>query len=259
MGHRKCDRTDDGDQYLSGGSGKMRQTYGRTMYGAAIFLRAAKPDGKRNEEDNDPVSGGQSDRAKRKESECRLNERRADMRRCWSILSTLLLILLILLLIAFGGVRLAGLTPFVVTSGSMEPEYPVGSLVYVKDKSAKEIKEGDVITFYLEDGQTVATHQVYEVDAGREEFRTQGINNRDSEGNILHDAAPVKYDSLIGCPVMVIPHLGYVNQFCTTAPGVYILVGIAVAVLLISVIIDNTAGEEAQPEKRRRRRKRRRK
>lgn len=180
------------------------------------------------------------------------------MRKCWSILSTLLLILLILLLIAFGGVRLAGLTPFVVTSGSMEPEYPVGSLVYVKDRPAREIKEGDVITFYLEDGQTVATHQVYEVDAEREEFRTQGINNKDSEGNILHDAAPVKYSSLIGCPVMTIPYLGYVNQFCTTAPGVYILVGIAVAVLLISVIIDNTAGEEAQPEKRRRKRRKRR-
>lgn len=35
--------------------------------------------------------------------------------------------------IAFAGVRLVGLTPFAVLSASMEPQYPVGSLIYVQD------------------------------------------------------------------------------------------------------------------------------
>ncbi len=182
------------------------------------------------------------------------------MKKCWNVISGLILIVLLVLLAVFGGVRLLGLTPYMVTSGSMEPEYPVGSLIYVKERPAAEIEPGDVITFYLEDGRTVATHQVYEADREAEEFRTQGINNRDSEGNILHDAEPVKYSSVIGCPVAVIPYLGYINRFCTTAPGVYILIGIAAAVLIVSVIIDKMAGEEERPggKKRKRKTKRRR-
>ncbi len=131
------------------------------------------------------------------------------MKTCWSIISTIVLAVLVILLIAFGGVRLFGLTPYMVTSGSMEPEYPVGSLIYVKEVPPEQIDVGDVITFRLTDGQTVATHQVYEADRAQEEFRTQGINNRDSEENILHDAEPVKYTSVLGCPVTVIPYLGY--------------------------------------------------
>lgn len=118
------------------------------------------------------------------------------MKTCWSIISTIVLAVLVILLIAFGGVRLFGLTPYMVTSGSMEPEYPVGSLIFVKEVPPEQIDVGDVITFRLTDGQTVATHQVYEADRAQEEFRTQGINNRDSEGNILHDAEPVKYSQL---------------------------------------------------------------
>ena len=176
------------------------------------------------------------------------------MKTCWSIISTIVLAVLVILLIAFGGVRLFGLTPYMVTSGSMEPEYPVGSLIYVKEVPPEQIDVGDVITFRLTDGQTVATHQVYEADRAQEEFRTQGINNRDSEGNILHDAEPVKYTSVLGCPVTVIPYLGYVNRFCTTAPGVYILIGGAVAILVISLLIDGrTEKVTKKPVKRRKR------
>ena len=140
------------------------------------------------------ISGQVSQVQHKERSERRVNEGREAMRKCWSVFSTAVLIVLILLLAAFGGVRLAGLTPYMVTSGSMEPEYPVGSLIYVKDVPPEEIVEGDVITFRLTDGRTVATHQVYEVDREQEQFRTQGINNRDSEGNILHDAEPGYYE-----------------------------------------------------------------
>ena len=38
------------------------------------------------------------------------------MKTCWSIISTIVLAVLVILLIAFGGVRLFGLTPYMVTS-----------------------------------------------------------------------------------------------------------------------------------------------
>lgn len=176
------------------------------------------------------------------------------MKKIWSIISTVVLIAALLLLIAFGGVRIIGLTPYMVTSGSMEPDYPVGALIYVRETPVQDIREGDVITFYLEDGHTVATHQVYEVDEEKQMYRTQGINNRDSQGNILHDASPVNFSSVIGCPVAVIPYLGYLNHFCTTAPGVYILIAAAVAVLLISIFVDRTDGKETTQKHRTRRR-----
>lgn len=131
-----------------------------------------------------------------------------------------------------------GIRTYIVTSGSMIPKYPVGSLIYVEEVQPEEVSIGDAITFYMADTDIVATHEVYEIDEQNEQFRTQGINNRDSEGNILHDASPVSYGSLIGKPVLCIPCLGYINKFCTTAPGIYFVIGFALAVVVVSFIID---------------------
>ena len=134
--------------------------------------------------------------------------------------------------------RLFGIQTYVVTSGSMEPQIPVGSLVYVEKVDPLEIEVGDAITFYLKDTDIVATHQVYEVDSHSQLFRTQGINNFDEDGNILHDAEPVQYDSLIGRMCYCIPFLGTVNRFCTTVPGYYVLMTAVIGVVAISIVVD---------------------
>jgi len=53
------------------------------------------------------------------------------------------------------GFRLLGYEVLVVQSGSMEPEYPVGSMVYVKPVDAEQLRTGDVITFTDMNGVTV--------------------------------------------------------------------------------------------------------
>ena len=60
--------------------------------------------------------------------------------------------------------RLFGYTPYAVLSGSMEPEYPVGSLILVHSVDPGALQPGDDVTFYRSDG-AVVTHQVYAVDA----------------------------------------------------------------------------------------------
>ena len=50
------------------------------------------------------------------------------------IISTILVALVVLLAVALVGVRLAGIRTFTVLSGSMEPTYHVGSLIYVKSR-----------------------------------------------------------------------------------------------------------------------------
>ena len=70
--------------------------------------------------------------------------------------------LVVLLAVALVGVRLAGIRTFTVLSGSMEPTYHVGSLIYVNKVDSAAIRPGQVITFML-DENTVATHRVVEV------------------------------------------------------------------------------------------------
>lgn len=109
-----------------------------------------------------------------------MNQVNATKRFC-SIVTDIVLVMAALMLVAFAGVRLFGLTPYAVLSGSMEPEYPTGSLIYVRDVDPADVAVGDAITFELESG-TLVTHEVYEIDSDARAFRTQGIANIDAGG-----------------------------------------------------------------------------
>ena len=54
------------------------------------------------------------------------------MKKLWNMITTVLVALVVILAILLVGVRVIGLTPYVVLSGSMEPTYHTGSLIYVK-------------------------------------------------------------------------------------------------------------------------------
>ena len=77
----------------------------------------------------------------------------------WNIFADVLLFIALLLVFAFVGAKFIGYTPYVVTSGSMQSIYPVGSIIYVKDAEPQDVQVGDAITFYLS-GDTVASHQI---------------------------------------------------------------------------------------------------
>ncbi len=121
----------------------------------------------------------------------------------------------------------------------MEPLYPVGSLLYVKKTDTDEIKVGDAITFYMdEERKIIATHQVYEIDKENKEFKTQGINNKDEEGNIIHDANPVKFSQVIGKPEKSIKKLGYINRIITTPPWIYLILLFTIFIILINSFLE---------------------
>ena len=157
--------------------------------------------------------------------------------RIWNAVLAVLLALVAALVIAFAGVRLIGLTPYAVLSGSMEPELPVGSLIYVRAVDPSEVVAGNTITFKLESG-TLVTHEVYEINADAREFKTHGIANVDSQGNISPDAAPVHWSSLVGSVVACVPLLGYVNAFVTQPPGVFMVIAGVAVVIGVSIVIE---------------------
>ena len=162
-----------------------------------------------------------------------------------NIVSWVLIVVLAALAIAFAGVRLFGLTPFAVLSASMEPQYPVGSLIYVHEVDPASIQPGDAVTFENGAGQ-VATHQAYEVDSEQELIRTQGINNKNSDGTLLHDAEPVHFSQVIGVPVACIPGLGYVNAFVTSGIGTFVVIA-GVVIVIALLVVANWGEQESAP------------
>lgn len=162
------------------------------------------------------------------------------------MVETVVVVIIVALAVALAGVRLFGIQPYAVTSGSMEPTYHVGSLIYVKSVDTSKLQAGDVITFML-DEDTVATHRITAVvpdeeDASVLRFRTKGDANDTEDGSLVH------YKNVIGTPVFTIPYLGYLAGVIQHPPGTYIAIGGA-AILLILVFLPDILGGSDEEEK----------
>lgn len=150
------------------------------------------------------------------------------LKKIWNIISTLLVVVMVLAAIFLMGSRLMGYECYSVISGSMEPTYSVGDLIYVKDVDVNKIQVNDPITFVLNEDLVVATHRVVEIDAENKHFYTKG------DANEIVDSAPVHFNNVIGVPQFSIPKLGYVSDFIQNPPGMYITT--AVGIILIALV-----------------------
>lgn len=125
------------------------------------------------------------------------------MKRFIKIVTDILLVIVLVIAAVLYIPRLMGLKTYKVLSGSMEPEYYVGSVVYVEKSSIDDIEVGDVITFYINDN-TVVTHRVIDKDNDTESFHTKG------DANETEDGGSVAYDKVVGKVVLNVPYLGYI-------------------------------------------------
>ena len=162
----------------------------------------------------------------------------------WNTATTVLVALAAVLAILLVGVRLAGLQVFTVLSGSMEPQYSAGDLIYVKEIDPFELESGDIITFMLSE-DTIATHRITEVLPDAEDdsvirFRTKG------DANESEDGSPVHYKNVIGTPIFSIPKLGYVANFIQKPPGTYIAIAGGAFLLALVFIPDLFTNEEEE-------------
>lgn len=158
------------------------------------------------------------------------------IKRIWSVFTLVCVVIVVILAILLAGVRLIGLKPYVVLSGSMEPKYPVGSMIYTKKVDPSELQVGDPLTFWLNSG-SVATHRIVEIlppeEAGEPlRFRTKG------DANKIADSTPVSADKILGKPVFCIPLLGVVAEYIQRPPGLYVAVGMGMVVIILSFVTD---------------------
>lgn len=169
------------------------------------------------------------------------------VKKVWDGVTTVLVGMVVVLAILLVGARLVGFQVFTVLSGSMEPTYHTGSLIYVKDVDYTEIEPGQVITFML-DEDTVATHRVVEVvpdenDATVLRYKTKGDANDAEDGSLVH------YKNVIGTPVFTIPYLGYFANYIQNPPGMYIAISAGAILLMLVFLPDLLFDDEEDEEK----------
>lgn len=157
------------------------------------------------------------------------------------------IVLVIILAFLLVGVRLFGFEVYTVLSGSMEPAYQTGAIIYVKDVTLDELEEGDVITFKL-GSETTATHRIVELVSDEENseivrYRTKG------DANDMIDASLVDGDDVIGSPVFTIPYLGYFISFIQKPPGLYLAIAIGAGLVLLVMTADVLSGNKDKKEK----------
>ena len=159
------------------------------------------------------------------------------LKKIWNIVSTALVVLMVLCAVFLMGSRVMGYQCFTVISGSMEPKYSVGDLIYVKKVDANTIQVGDDITFILNEDLVVATHRVVRIDAENQRLYTKGLANE------IEDSDPVHFNNVIGVPQFSIPKLGYVSDFVQNPPGMYITIGVGI-ILILAVFLPDMIGKK---------------
>ena len=145
------------------------------------------------------------------------------LKKVWNVVSSILVALVVILALLLVGARVAGLQVFTVLSGSMEPTYHTGSLIYVKKVDPYAIQEGQPITFML-DKNTVATHRVVGIVPDEEDptvirFRTKGDANEAEDARLVH-------------------YLGYATNYIQHPPGMYVAISAGAILLLLMFLPD---------------------
>ncbi len=142
-----------------------------------------------------------------------------------------MMVAVIAVTIPFTVPKLLGFQIYEVLTGSMEPTYPIGSIVYIKETGAEKIKIGDAITYTLGKNTTyVMTHRVVEQLEDKQAFITKG------DANTSIDEVPVSYKRIIGKPVFCLPKLSFFLKLIYTTKGKTIILCIFASSLLLWII-----------------------
>ena len=141
-------------------------------------------------------------------------------------------VILFLALIAAAVVILTvcGIRPYVVLTGSMAPQIPVGSVCLVNQRCGTEgIQSGDVITF-CDHGGAVVTHRAVRIQDGC--IYTMG------DANQVEDETAVTAENFIGKCVLSIPKIGFIVRFIRSPLGNVTAAAFITLLILADRILD---------------------
>ena len=147
------------------------------------------------------------------------------------VLTVFVLLTLIML-----GTKLFGYQMLTVDSGSMEPNFPVDSLIFVKTVDPSELQTDDVITFTVDEKGTLVTHRIVAALKDERSFITKG------DANNTNDPNTVPYGNIVGKAELCLPGIGAVFRAVTAEKNriyLYIAIGILVGLTVLWIILDH--------------------
>lgn len=136
--------------------------------------------------------------------------------------------------------KLFGYQIYTVTSGSMEPAIPTGSLIYVKNIAPEEIAAQDVIAFQSEG--TVIAHRVVQNRQVEGEIVTKG------DANAQEDISTVPYADVIGRVSLHIPMLGNLMVMYTSTIGKAYVICFAACGVMLNMLASRLRERNAEYE-----------
>ncbi|TNF08527.1 MAG: signal peptidase I [Bacillota bacterium] len=151
------------------------------------------------------------------------------------LLGILILFILINAFIPKLSMTVFNVKPVIVEHISMEPTLNRFDLIFVTDKDFEEIKEGDMVSYYVKNNPDldVATHYFYELDYDGADNPFLRVRREGSPAPITQIIFEEDY---IGTYVFKIPKAGYVINFLASPFGiaaVVVNIGIIVTVVLV--------------------------
>ena len=133
------------------------------------------------------------------------------------VIGTLILIAVIATSVPLAVPTLLGYEIYNVTSGSMEPTLPVGSVIYVEHVKPETIQSGDIIAYYVD--AVVVTHRVVENRFVEGVFVTKG------DANEMEDIGNTRYRDFIGVVKYHFPFLGnYLMIYSNPITKIYLMI-----------------------------------
>lgn len=125
---------------------------------------------------------------------------------------------------------IGGYSPLIVLTDSMFPEIKSGDLIITKSADVRDVKVGDVISFFDPDGSgtSVLTHRVVELveEDGKLFLRTKG------DANNAEDPTLAPAENLIGLYQTKIAGAGNAAMFLQSTPGLIVCIGVPLVLLV---------------------------
>ncbi len=160
-------------------------------------------------------------------------------------ISNTIVTVVIVILFLLVGLKIFGFQIYTVLSGSMEPTYKVGSVIYVKEVDTDKLKVKDPITFKISEN-TIATHRIIDIvedEDGVFKFQTQGDANENPDEGL------VPKENVLGKPVFTIPYLGYFAVFIQSPAGLCITLGIGLVLTIVVILLEDVTKDPSKEKK----------
>lgn len=158
----------------------------------------------------------------------------------FSLLGLTVSVIVLIVAAAFIAPKFVGIMPYIVKSGSMEPQIHTGAVAFI-DTRDKNVAVGDVITYKIGEAgsEKYVTHRI--VGEKPDGYVTKG------DANEVEDANCVKQEQIVGTYRYSIPHAG--RLFAQKSKVTLVAIFWVILLNAMSMIVSAMAGKAEEEER----------